>query len=156
MLTEEPELVHSKSATVWILNAVLLLLKNATWKHEIFMTRTKKPRCEVEDKGGQKVGCQRGDGAEIFSRLKLLVPKCIRVQKQWYSLFWLFGVGELEMPWILSMHITHQNNHVCLFSPAHRLVESARNWSRSSYSGRVAKVLVLKNSVSRLVIPNSW
>jgi len=29
MLPEEPELVHSESATVWILDAVLLLLKNA-------------------------------------------------------------------------------------------------------------------------------
>jgi len=66
----------------------------------------------------------RGGGG-IFPKVKRLSRKCVGTLKRLISGFGLSCVGSQKRRNFLPRHIA-TSNHVCIFSPAHRLSESAR------------------------------
>jgi len=61
-----------------------------------------------------------------FSKVKQLVRMCIGTKKRGFSGFWMALVGCEKHCVTLPQEIPPQDNHICIFSLAHRLLESAR------------------------------
>ena len=74
------------------------------------------------------IGCDNGGGGGIFSKVKRLVLKSIGTQKRLFSKFrqpvWAIR-NAVRNAVTFSQGISQQDNHICTFSPAHGLLESA-------------------------------